>query len=62
MARTPFGILAYRAASTLLAPAMPMVLRRRGRQGKEHRDRSAERLGFAGAPRPAGPLVWVHGA
>ncbi|MEI9885141.1 MAG: 3-deoxy-D-manno-octulosonic acid transferase [Rhizomicrobium sp.] len=62
MARTPFGILAYRAASSLLAPAMPMVLRRRGRQGKEHRDRSAERLGFAGAPRPAGQLVWVHGA
>lgn len=62
MARAPFGILAYRAASTLLAPVMPMVLRRRGRQGKEHRDRAAERLGHAGAARPAGKLVWVHGA
>jgi len=62
MARPPFGILAYRAASTLLAPAMPMVLRRRGRKGKEHRDRAAERLGHAGVARPEGKLVWVHGA
>ena len=62
MARTPFGILAYRTASALLAPAMPMVLRRRGRKGKEHRDRAGERLGFASVARPAGKLVWVHGA
>ncbi|MBS0472452.1 MAG: 3-deoxy-D-manno-octulosonic acid transferase [Proteobacteria bacterium] len=56
------GILAYRALSTLIAPAVPMVLRRRGRRGKEHRDRSAERLGHASRPRPEGKLVWVHGA
>lgn len=56
------GILAYRALSTLVAPAAPMVLRRRGRRGKEHRDRSAERLGHASLPRPEGKLVWVHGA
>jgi 3-deoxy-D-manno-octulosonic-acid transferase len=62
MARTPAGILAYRAASTLLAPAVPMLLRRRGKQGKEHRDRASERLGYAAAERPAGKLVWVHGA
>lgn len=39
-----------------------MVIRRRGRQGKEHSDRSAERLGRPSAARPAGKLVWVHGA
>ena len=58
----PFGIMVYRAASALLAPLMPMVLRRRGRKGKEHRDRAGERLGFASAARPDGKLVWVHGA
>jgi 3-deoxy-D-manno-octulosonic-acid transferase len=58
----PLGILAYRAASTLLAPAMPMVLRRRGRKGKENRDRAAERLGHASIARPEGKLVWIHGA
>ncbi len=58
----PAGIFLYRAATSLLAPAVPMLLRRRGRRGKEHRDRAAERLGHAGLPRPPGRLVWVHGA
>src|SRR3569833_1418921 len=62
MARAPLGILAYRAATAALSPAAPMLLRRRGRQGKEHRDRAGERLGYADAPRPDGKLVWVHGA
>jgi 3-deoxy-D-manno-octulosonic-acid transferase len=62
MARSPLGILAYRAATAALSPAAPMLLRRRGRQGKEHRDRAGERLGYADAPRPDGKLVWVHGA
>ena len=58
----PVGIVLYRAATSLLAPAAPMLLRRRGRRGKEHRDRAAERLGHAGVARPDGKLVWVHGA
>ncbi|MEJ0026156.1 MAG: 3-deoxy-D-manno-octulosonic acid transferase [Rhizomicrobium sp.] len=58
----PIGIVLYRAATLLLAPAAPMLLRRRGRRGKEHRDRAAERLGRTDAARPAGKLVWVHGA
>jgi len=58
----PAGIVLYRAATRLLAPAAPMLLRRRGRRGKEHRDRAAERLGHAGMARPQGKLVWVHGA
>ncbi len=62
MARAPLGILAYRAATAVLSPAAPMILRRRKKQGKEHRDRAGERLGYADAPRPEGKLVWVHGA
>jgi len=62
MASTPLGLQAYRLATILLAPAVPLFLRRRGKLGKENRDRTSERLGFAGMPRPAGRLVWIHGA
>jgi len=62
MARAPLGILAYRTATAALSPAAPMILRRRKKQGKEHRDRAGERLGYADAPRADGKLVWVHGA
>jgi len=47
------------AAVTALAP---QVLKRRLARGKENPDRIAERRGEASAPRPPGPLVWVHGA
>src|SRR5258706_2442288 len=53
---------AYRilsAAGTALAPG---VLERRLARGKENPARIAERRGEASAPRPPGPLVWVHGA
>jgi len=62
MARLPLGIKAYRLATVLLSPAVPMLLRRRGRRGKEDRDRVAERLGIESVARPEGCLVWVHGA
>jgi len=62
MARPPLGILAYRAATAALSPAAPIILRRRKKQGKEHRDRAGERLGYADTPRASGKLVWVHGA
>jgi 3-deoxy-D-manno-octulosonic-acid transferase len=45
--------------------ATPLVLRhieRRRRRGKEHAERWRERLGWPGAARPAGRLVWLHGA
>lgn len=58
----PLGIFLYRTATRLLAPVAPVVLARRGKRGKEHGDRRAERLGRADAPRPAGKLVWMHGA
>jgi len=59
---TSFGITAYRLATSLLSPAVPMWLRRRILRGKENQERTNERLGYADRPRPAGTLIWVHGA
>jgi 3-deoxy-D-manno-octulosonic-acid transferase len=59
--RRPFSLLAYRAATTLIEPIAPMVLRRRARRGKEDPRRLGERLGRASIPRPDGTLVWLHG-
>jgi 3-deoxy-D-manno-octulosonic-acid transferase len=58
----PMTLSAYRivtAAGTALAP---QLLGRRLALGKEDPGRIAERRGEPSAPRPAGPLVWVHGA
>ena len=52
----------YRSFTALAAPALPLVLARRTRAGKEDPTRRAERFGVADLPRPDGPLVWVHGA
>ncbi|SFV35513.1 glycosyltransferase N-terminal domain-containing protein [Hyphomicrobium facile] len=52
----------YRAGTAALRPAVPLLLNMRGQQGKEDPNRRGERLGFAGRPRPAGQVVWVHAA
>jgi 3-deoxy-D-manno-octulosonic-acid transferase len=60
--RIPFTLSAYRmltAAGTRLAPHL---LEHRLRRGKENPDRLGERRGEPSAPRPPGPMVWVHGA
>ena len=62
MGGTPIGFRAYRAASTLLAPALPLFLNRRAGRGKEDKARVHERLGLDLPLRPEGPLIWVHGA
>ena len=62
MASTPLGIRAYRVATRVLSPAVPLLLRRRRKRGKEDRDRASERLGISNVPRPEGRLIWVHGA
>ncbi len=54
--------LAYRAATGLLAPALPFYVAHRRRRGREDPARLPERRGIAGAARPDGPLVWFHGA
>ncbi len=57
-----FGTTAYRFATRALAPLSPLLLRRRILLGKEHSERTNERLGCASQPRPDGTLIWVHGA
>ncbi|MBL8772122.1 MAG: 3-deoxy-D-manno-octulosonic acid transferase [Phenylobacterium sp.] len=51
----------YGAATRLLEPLAPGVLRGRARRGKEDAARLGERLGRPTVPRPDGPLVWLHG-
>lgn len=58
----PLSLTLYRAATGLLAPFTPGILRGRARKGKEDPARLRERLGYPSAPRPDGPLVWLHGA
>jgi 3-deoxy-D-manno-octulosonic-acid transferase len=52
----------YRIAGWALAPLIPALLSRRAAKGKEDPARLSERLGHPARPRPAGPLVWLHGA
>jgi 3-deoxy-D-manno-octulosonic-acid transferase len=51
----------YAAATGLLEPLAPALLRRRARAGKEDLGRLGERLGRPVLARPDGPLVWLHG-
>ena len=51
----------YGAATGLLEPLAPLLLRRRAAAGKEDAARVGERMGRASTPRPDGPLVWLHG-
>ncbi|MFP6731342.1 MAG: 3-deoxy-D-manno-octulosonic acid transferase [Alphaproteobacteria bacterium] len=52
----------YRAMTVLATPLIALYLRRRKDAGKEDPKRFRERLGVAGAERPQGRLVWIHGA
>ena len=56
----PTSLALYGAAAGLLEPLAPGFLAARARGGKEDPERVGERLGHASAPRPAGPLVWLH--
>jgi 3-deoxy-D-manno-octulosonic-acid transferase len=62
MARTPLTLRAYRAAASALELVAPFALRQRALRGKEDGARIEERLGHAVKPRPAGQLIWIHGA
>lgn len=61
MKARPLPLALYAAATGLMAPLAPALLRARARRGKEDPARLSERLGQASQPRPAGPLVWLHG-
>ena len=62
---SPLGraaIALYALAGTLATPLIVRHLARRRRRGKEHPERWPERFGRPSLVRPAGPLVWLHGA
>ena len=52
----------YLGLSRVAGPLAGPLLRRRLKRGKEDPDRLGERMGHATLPRPAGRLVWLHGA
>ncbi len=53
---------AYKRATRILEPLAGSILKRRVKLGKEDETRIGERKGIASLPRPAGTLVWMHGA
>ena len=52
----------YRVMSTVSGPAINWYLQQRLARGKEDRLRFDERKGIGHISRPAGPLIWIHGA
>lgn len=58
----PMTLRVYRRLAAAAAPLTPMLIKRRLKQGKEDPARVDERRGFSKGERPAGPLIWVHGA
>ncbi len=58
----PLSLKLYRLATTLSAPAAPLLIAWRARRGREDRARRGERLGRPSATRPDGALVWFHAA
>lgn len=61
-AALPIALVAYRIATTLAAPAAPLLLAWRARREKEDPARAPERLARPSRDRPDGELVWAHGA
>ena len=55
-------IRAYSGLTKVIAPALPLWLKRRALKGKEDPERQGERFGIASRPRPEGQLFWMHGA
>jgi 3-deoxy-D-manno-octulosonic-acid transferase len=60
--RLPAALRAYRRLAKAATPLVPLLLRYRLGQGREHAERLRERRGETPVRRPDGPLVWVHGA
>ncbi|MBN9005525.1 MAG: 3-deoxy-D-manno-octulosonic acid transferase [Rhizobiales bacterium] len=58
----PATLRLYRRMSAVAGPLTPALVKRRLKQGKEDPARIDERRGIARQARPAGPLVWIHGA
>ncbi|WP_245875352.1 3-deoxy-D-manno-octulosonic acid transferase [Tabrizicola aquatica] len=60
MTRPGLALGAYLVASRAIPLAAPRLLRKRLAKGKELPDRWQEKLGQPSAPRPDGPLIWLH--
>jgi 3-deoxy-D-manno-octulosonic-acid transferase len=58
----PLTLHGYRLLTAMASPLAPALIARRLKRGKEHPERLNERYGEGTLARPAGPLVWVHGA
>ncbi|WP_024514120.1 3-deoxy-D-manno-octulosonic acid transferase [Bradyrhizobium sp. Tv2a-2] len=58
----PMTLRVYRKLSSAMVPLAPALINRRLKQGKEDPERIGERRGMSRDVRPAGPLVWIHGA
>ena len=58
----PATLATYRRLSALAAPFAAPLIARRLKRGKEDPERLGERRGIASVERPAGPLIWIHGA
>ncbi len=54
--------MVYRGLIHLATPFLRLLLMKRLVQGKEDTERINERLGIASQIRPAGMLLWIHGA
>lgn len=60
--RLPPGLAAYRLLAAAAEPAAALLLGYRLKRGKEIGERLDERRGVSTLARPAGPLIWLHGA
>ena len=58
----PMTLRVYRKLSSAMVPLSPALISRRLKLGKEDPARVGERRGVSADVRPAGPLVWIHGA
>jgi len=52
----------YHFGTRLLEPLVPWIVEQRLKSGKERPERISERFGVTQTPRPAGLLLWLHGA
>jgi 3-deoxy-D-manno-octulosonic-acid transferase len=60
--RLPLTLRGYRGLAAAATPFTSILLTKRLKQGKEHPSRIRERRGETQLPRPAGSLIWAHGA
>src|SRR6476469_9744093 len=58
----PITLRVYRSLSSAMVPLSIAVINRRLRLGKEDPAGVGDRRGVSADVRPAGPLVWIHGA